>query len=846
MITVPGLRIASEPMSPFPVSVVHRFQGWEIRPLERVLLIDGRPARIGSRAFDLLVALAERPAQLVSKRVLIELVWPDVVVEENNLSVQITALRKLLGSQAIVNVSGLGYQLASQPHSLPAPPPVAFAAPTHQAATRLFGRELDSDALLALVGHLPLVTVVGTGGVGKTTLARAVVARAGPPRRDGVHWIDLTPLRAGERLLPLVAHALGVSFDTADPNSGELMSALTPLSALLVLDNCEHLLDEVVALLGPLLQRAPGLRWLATSQVPLHVGGETVYRLGPLEVPAPGTGTDAALQTGAVALFCERVRAADRRFEITPERLDMAVELCRQLDGLPLALEMAAARVATLGLQGVHDQIDQRLRLRASLRDAPARHHTLQQTYEWSYGLLTATEQCVFRRLEPFAGGFTANMAQQLCCGIGGAEEALDGWAMLDALSALVDKSLVQRSAPGAEGEQERLHLLESARDYARQQLDRSGELATVRRQHAQVVAQAFATAHDDLMHWRDCDWLARYLPERRNVLVALGRACVEGEPDVLARLVAALAQLDAVAQTPAEVVRMAVPMDGLARATPALRAQAFLELGWAHFLDGHRDLGTTLSLRALADFETLDNLVGVYAALMRLSRLYVGRPAMEGRARDVWARLRAIDERQVPLRLRLTCQSTVDLLFDRAHSIDRMPQLHRLAQQAGFDSQAAICRMNITDNLLRCGRHEEVLTVSDAMLEHDQSLLRVRAVIFHNRAHALVCLGRIDEARAAAKAVLRALPSYAFLVMDLFAMVAARAGRYDDAALLLGRSAKMKNERDMQDEGSEIAMIRETMLQVQRALGEQRAAELMREGALMAVSDVLDKAQLG
>ena len=840
LITVPGLRIAPNPMSLSTESIVHRFPGWEIRPLERVLLVGGQPARVGSRAFDLLVALAERPARVVSKRELIELVWPDVVVEENNLSVQITALRKLLGSGAIVNVSGLGYQLASRPQGLPASTPAAFLAPARESAPRLIGRELESDTLLALVGHLPLVTLVGTGGVGKTTLARAVVARAGPAPPDGAHWIDLAPLRVGERLLPLVAHALGVSFDTADPDTDELVSALAPLSALMVLDNCEHLLDEVMALLGPLLQRAPGLRWLATSHEPLHVAGETVYRLGPLDLPPPDVSPALALQSGAVALFCERARAADRLFELSPERVDMVVELCRQLDGLPLALEMAAARVATLGLHGVHDQIDQRLRLRASLRNAPERHHTLQQTYEWSYGLLTATEQCVFRRLEPFAGGFTANLAQQLCCGIAGGGVQLDEWSMLDALSALVDKSLVQRSAPGAEGEQERLYLLESARDFARLQLERAGELAASRRQHAQVVALAFATAHDELAYWRDRDWLAKYMPERRNVLVALNWACADGDPNVLAFLVAALARLDVVAQEPSEVVLLPVPLGRLAAAAQALRAQASLGLGWAHFMDGHREIGTALTLQASEDFEHLGDVAGTYVALISLCRLYSGRPGMEALAQDAWARLKQVDEAKVPLRFQIICHSTVTGLFEEGRSVERLRQLQFVAQHAGFDAQAAVCSMQITDELLLQGRFEEVVEVSDVMLKGREPILRMRAMILHNRAHALVRLGRIAEAQAVAQDMHRAVPGYAYMVLDLFALAAVQRGRHNDAGLLAGCSARIKRDRGQQDERSEVALISETLLMLTDELGPERAESLLLQGAAMPLSDVL------
>jgi hypothetical protein len=570
------------------------------------------------------------------------------------------------------------------------------------------------------------------------------------------------------------------------------------------------------------------------------VVGETVYRLGPLDLPPPDASPALVLQSGAMALFCERARAADRRFELTPERIEMAVELCRQLDGLPLALEMAAARVATLGLQGVHDQIDQRLRLRASLRNAPARHHTLQQTYEWSYGLLTPSEQCVFRRLEPFAGGFTANMAQKLCCGIDGGAGQLDEWSMLDALSALVDKSLVQRSEPGAEGEQERLHLLESARDYARLQLDRAGELAAARRQHAQVVAQAFSNAHEELMQWRDRDWLAKYLPERRNVLVALNWACAEGEPEVLARLVAALAELEALAQRPSELVRMPLPMGRLFDAEPSLRAPAYLGLGWAHFMDGHREIGTTMTLQASTAFQALGVVVGTYAALIRLCRLYNGRPGMESLASQSWAKLRLIDESKVPLRLRVTCWSSLADHAESQRAVDQLSELKFVAEQAGFDSQAAVCMMQITDKLLLKGKFQEVISATDGMFALDAPLLRVPAMILHNRSHALVRQGRIAEAQECSRAMHRAVLGYDYLVLDLFALAAVKQGRHSDAALLAGCSARIKRERGQQDERSEVALIQETLRAIVGELGQQPAESLFAQGAAMPLGQVL------
>ena len=592
-------------------------------------------------------------------------------------------------------------------------------------------------------------------------------------------------------------------------------------------------------MLGPLLQRAPGIRWLATSREPLHLAGESVYRLGPLDVPLPGTELQDVLRYGALALLCERVRAVDGNFELASQNVDAAIELCRQLDGLPLAIEMAAARVATLGLQGVHDQIDQRLRLRARARDAPSRHHTLLQTYEWSYGLLSPAEQRVFRRLEPFAGGFTAQMALNLCCDIRGDFERLTGWEMLDALSALVDKSLVQRDPGKAAAAPERLYLLESARDYARLRLEETNELDAVRRRHAEVVADWFAPALHELQRWRDKDWAEKYLPERRNVCVALTWVCSLREPDLLARLTAALSQLDGLAHADAEIVRYPLPLDVVEEASLNLRGQAYLELGWAHFLDGNLELGTDLSLRALTDMDALGDSEGVYTALTRLIRLYEGRPGMEARAREMWARLKSIDESEVSLRARLTCHSTASIVFAGGRSVERLEELHRIAHHAGFDLQAAVCRLHITDELLLRGRFEELVETTDRMLEAGEPIVRIRAVMCCNRAHALVSLNRIEEAKSSAQAALRAWPGYAHLILDLFAVVALQNGRGEEAALMAGCSARIKRERDLHDK-SKATIIFETLERLDRELGQQRAAELLHQGAGMPTLDVL------
>lgn len=484
---------------------------FELRPAEYRLLVDGRPAALGSRALDVLIALAARPQQVVTKNELLDTVWRDLVVEENNLRVQINALRRLLGEDAIATVPGRGYRLSVEvaaesgaPESASAPPSAGAAMPEGAAAPRLFGRGSD---LARLEGHLleggRCLTLTGMPGVGKSSLARA----AGQRWATRHAWVDLAPLTQGSQVAGAIARALGAQLDEGDP-AAQIIRLLprdeSPL--LLVLDNAEHLV-ETCAEWATRLRDAAALRVLVTSQVPLAVDGETVLRIDPLGI----TDEDPA-HDGALALLIDRIVAADRRFEVSSDAVPLLIDLCRQLDGLPLALEMAAARVPLMGVRAVRDALAERFALLSrGRRDAPARHRTLRDALAWSYGLLGASEQRLFRTLGVFAGGFTLEMAVTL-----NADEHVARWDVVDGLATLVERSLLGVGS----SDPPRYRLLETMRAYALEQLaahaggggEAGDESRSTRRRHAATVLALLLRGASD----------AECLAEMENVREAL------------------------------------------------------------------------------------------------------------------------------------------------------------------------------------------------------------------------------------------------------------------------------------------------------------------------------------
>lgn len=509
----------------------------------RILLFGERQVPIGGRAFDVLLALLRRAGELVTKEELLGIVWPNLFVEDSNLRVNVRAARRALAQYSqqsyIVNVSGRGYRFVAAVEHLESPLPHVQreqrnCVPTLRA--RLVGRDDDVEEATQRLMQSRLLTIVGAGGVGKTSISLAVAERVADGFTDGVRFIDLSSV-AEARLAPLaLASSLGLQVSESDAVDG-IVEALSARQMLIVLDTCEHVLATIAPLAERLMDTASGIHILATSREPLRIVGEREYTLSPLALPDPNSVRTPreALSYPAVELFVARAREATEAFEL--EEFDVAgvVDLCRRLDGIPLAIEIAAARVKTLGIWGLSQLLDDRFSLLMRGRStALARQQTLGATLEWSYNLLPETEQVVLRRLAVFRGGFTLSCAAAILSFAG-----LTPADIGEALHELVGRSLITLDGtPDAM----RYKLLDMTRAYASEQLALSADDTPVYERHARYFHDMLAGMQDEWSAGRRVRWRAEAGRSIDDVRAALNWAIGSGELGLAASLTASAA----------------------------------------------------------------------------------------------------------------------------------------------------------------------------------------------------------------------------------------------------------------------------------------------------------------
>ena len=611
------------------------------------------------------------------------------------------------------------------------------------------GREAELSQVARLLANVRLLTLTGTGGCGKTRLAAHAAARVAEAYPAGVWWVDLASLGPGSAVSTAALSVLGLHEQPSRTAADQLVEQLAEGPALLVMDNCEHVLDAVVQLIEPVLRRRRDLTVMATSREPLRIAGETTWRVPALDVPALACEPTPESLTAydAVALFVERARQARPNFAVTNENAPAVAEICIRLDGIPLAIELAAARVRVLSPDGIRKALDDRFRLlTGGVKQTVARHQTLAASVDWSYELLTADERMLFRRLSVFAGGFTLDAAEAICAGDG-----IEALQVLDLLTSLVDKSLV---VAGEDRPDMRYGMLETIRQFASTRLRSAGEAELLGERH--LALQLRLAKEADAAFWADDVLVARLAADHDNLRAALGWALGRDRLD--------------------EAISLVVGLSDLWLSRGLLREA----LSWFDRVLGHPELAeSSLRYRVLWARMVLAIIDGRPDPAFSLA------PEAARQARDA-------DDRRYVARA-LTVHGTAEVMHDPAAGQAILAEAVTLADDVGDTVSSVLARLC----LIVAGIHRDDHADVARQLEDAMPVFRNASAQMQSMYHALagwsdVRIGRFAEARRQCETA-RTLASRAgdpvlagALVTLTLALLELAEGRVDEAADIL------------------------------------------------------------
>lgn len=811
-----------------------------------VLTRGGVPVALGSRAVAVLTALVERSNEYVQKSSIMDAAWPGVVVEEGNLAVQISAIRRVLahapgGERWIETLARRGYRFVGPVTELADDQRRAWGGGRRsnlpEPRTAFIGRERELVEIKRLLPGKRLLSLVGVGGIGKTRFALQVAAEVEDAYRGGVWLVELGSISDPLLVPTSVAQVLGVQERTGAPLMDTLCAHLKTRQLLLILDNCEHLLDACATLTDAVLRAAAEPTIIATSREPLRVEGEQTYPLQPLSLPEPATDAEAIGRSEAVQLFVERVQQQLPDFALTAARAPAVAELCIHLDGIPLALELAAARARTLSIEQINLRLNDRFKLLTSgTRTALPRQQTLRATLDWSFDLLAEQERVLLRRLAIFAGGFTLEAASAVA-----SDAAIDEFAVIDLLSQLVARSLVvAENTSGA-----RYWLLETTRAYALEKLAEAEETAAIRRRHARYFRDRFEPAYDDWLRLPDTSWRAMYAPERDNVRAALDWA--QG-PDGDSTIGAALAGASGgiwvgLSLTSEGRQRLEAVVARVGEETPELhRARLWLWLGQLWGQTAPAQAVAALE-RAIELYRRLGDVLGLGYSLVRLG----GRLAVMGRfeqaARILAEALPVLEHASVPKALASYFREFGFLKMltgDAASARTHFEKALSLYRGAGADHFALITIGNLADVSWALGD----LDVALAGFRETVALMRstpttTRSTLgasLTNLAGVLTERGELNEALATAREGLSLLKEggYAWLFADHAALRAALAGKVVNAARVAGFVDAAHSAKEASRQPNEARARERLQALLRKKLTADELERLLAEGAKM------------
>ena len=730
----------------------YRFERFRLVPPERKLYERERPVKLGARAFDTLLALVEEHARPVSKVELMARAWPGRIVEENNLQVQISTLRKVLGQHAIATIPGCGYQFALVLEAAPADAgaPARARSNIPKPLTSFIGRESDLTELARLLGETRLLTLTGIGGCGKTRLAIRLAESVRESFADGVCFVDLAAVAEPQRVALSIAGALELREEADKPIEDTLIRHLSTRATLLVLDNCEHLLAVCATLAERLLKAAAALRVLVTSREGLGIAGERLVPVRSLSLPAHVDDVHAVAESEAVRLFVARAADVAPGFVLTGDNAGTVTDICTRLDGIPLAIELAAARIKLLSVDQIRERLNDRFRLLTGSARMVSRHQTLLATLQWSYEHLAAAEQVWLRRLSVFAGGWTLEAATAVASDDRNEAEALDR------LGRLVDQSLVLVNRDDASSP--RYSMLESVRQYAQDRLNECGESEVLRDRHLDYFGALAARAHPQLFTAEAHRWYRRLDQELSNVLAA--HAWCDQAAGGAAKGLDLAADLRiywinrgsfALGE---QVYREALGRPGAERPS-SRRALALFALGQhlnfrGRFADALGPLGESLAVaRAEGDDACAANALDKLA----YARAFVG---------DAAGGLACVEE-EIGLRIRIG-----QLPREQCGALITRAAIHRI--KGDFDAAAA--------------------DLDEALATSTRDNLEELHVILSDRARVAIARGHLDAGRASLVEAVRLLGDMdsryrKMVALDVASLLAAACGEWPRAALL-------------------------------------------------------------